>query len=227
MTVQRKRVATIAVAGAAALAIGMTSLGTAASDNGQSSATKADTAKKKKVLRGLRGLRGPIGPRGAIGPAGPAGAAGAAGAVGAVGPVGPAGPAGPSDAFSVFKDAQQILPFTAAGKASIGKLTLQPGKYVVFAKAIVENTAGSGNTDVECDLVAPSGDFDRGMVALEDQNTAGSAKRGMMTLNVLSTVAAAGDADLRCVNNGGGQSRASFVKITAIRVANIVNTPLP
>jgi hypothetical protein len=185
---------------------------------------KKTQAKKKKSARGPRGLRGPRGPRGFTGSRGPQGPAGAAGAAGAQGAQ---GPAGPSDAFSGFKDGPVTLNFTAAGKVSIARLDLAAGSYVVIGKAALNNEAGTGNSDVECDLAATNGDFDRGRVALEDQNIAGSARAGIMTLTVVTTLAAAGSLNLNCVNNGGGSTTASFIKVTAIKVGTVSNKPAP
>lgn len=177
----------------------------------------------KRGPRGPRGKRGPRGFRGLRGPAGPQGEQGVAGATGAQGVQ---GNPGPSDAFSRFRDGPVILPFTAAGKQSITHLDLGAGSYVVIGKAWIENTAGVGASNVECDLVLTSGDFDRGRVGLDDQNL-GPAKHAIMALTVVGTLGAAGGADLNCVNLGSGQTRAHFVKVTAVKVGSLSNLAQP
>jgi Collagen triple helix repeat (20 copies) len=191
----------------------------------QAQAKKAQAKKKKKPARGPRGPRGPRGFIGPRGPQGPAGATGAAGAQGPQGPQGLVGPVGPSDGFSVFRDGPVSLSFST--KVSIARLDLAAGSYVVIGKAAINNDAGTGFSDVECDLAASSGDFDRGRVALEDQNTPGSARAGIMALTVVTTLASAGAVNLNCINNGTGVTQANFIKVTAIKVGTLSNTPAP
>jgi hypothetical protein len=182
--------------------------------------------KNTVVVRGANGKIGraslptlPRGPRGLQGPAGPAGPGGPAGAAGVTGPQ---GPTGPSDAFSRFRNGPVSLPFSATGKVSIAHLDLAAGSYVIVAKAWIENVAGVGTSNVECDLQLSTGDFDRGRVGLQDQNV-GPEKHGIMALTVVGTLPAAGGADLNCVNFGGGLTSAHFIKITAIKVGSLVN----
>ena len=155
------------------------------------------------------GTAGPAGPAGAAGPPGPAGAQGAQ------------GPAGPSDAFARFRDGPVNLPF--GSKTSILHLDLAAGNYVIVGKAWIENVAGAGTSNVECDLQMSSGSFDRGRVGLDDQNV-GPAKHGTITLTVVGNLGAAGGVDLNCGNFGGGSTTSHFIKVTAIKVANLTNT---
>ena len=144
-------------------------------------------------------------------PAGPAGPAG---------PSGAAGPAGPSDSFARFANGPVSLPF--GSKANVLQLSLAAGKYIVFGKAWIENTAGIGTSNVECDLTV-GGDFDRGRVGLDDQNV-GPAKNGTMALTVAANLGSAGSAVMTCGNFGGGLTVARFLKITAIKVADLTNS---
>ena len=119
------------------------------------------------------------------------------------------------------------LPFSSTTFTNIAHLPLPAGKYVIFATANITNNAGAGFTDARCQLVASTGDFDEAEVALEDVNTAGSAHAGSLALNVVADMsAAAGSADLTCRNEGTGNSNARFIKISAIRVGNLLNTGL-
>jgi hypothetical protein len=156
--------------------------------------------------------QGPKGAKGAKGPAGPAGAAG------------PAGPTGPSNAFAVTRAGPVNFSFSTRG--SIAHLSLAAGKYAIFGKAWIYNDAGTGNSDVDCQLVASSGELDEGEVALDDKNV-GPAKAGIMELTVLASLASSGGADLNCINNGGGQTYAKFIRITAIQVGSVTTTIQP
>jgi hypothetical protein len=111
-----------------------------------------------------------------------------------------------------------------AAKLSIGHLDFPAaGSYVVFAKAWIENAVGGGLSNVECDLALTSGDFDRGRVGLQHPGM-GPVVHGSMALNVVGTVAAGGAADLKCRDLGDGNTRARFVKVSAIRVGALTNT---
>ena len=58
-------------------------------------------------------------------------------------------------------------------------------------------------------------------------NTVGSAHTGSLALNVVADMsAAAGGVDLTCRNEGTGSTDVRFIRITAIRVANLSNTAL-
>jgi hypothetical protein len=116
-----------------------------------------------------------------------------------------------------------VLNFAPAGKETLVTLPLPAGSYVIVAKAWIENDAGTGESSVECDLTA-EGDFDRGTVALQEQGLSG-AEDGIMHLQVVHTFAGAGASTLDCVNNGGGSTRARFVKVTAIQVGALTNAP--
>jgi hypothetical protein len=151
---------------------------------------------------------------GAIGPKGPPGAQGAPGAQ---------GPPGPSDAFSRFRNGPVFIPYSASGKASIIHLDLGAGNYAIIGKAWIENDAGTGTSDVECDLALSGGPFDRGRVGLQDKNV-GPAKEGTMALTVVGTLAAAGGVDMNCTNFGNGYTQANYIKVTAIKVDHATST---
>jgi hypothetical protein len=215
----------------------MTPLGEAASS--QLRATFAQNARKlrgfapskaaKKNTVVVRGANGKIGAASLPlkrGPRGPAGPAGAGGATGPAGATGPQGPAGPSDAFSRFRDGPVAIPFTATGKVSLAHLDIAAGSYVVVGRAWIENVAGVGTSNVECDLQLSTGDFDRGRVGLQDQNV-GPEKHGIMALTAVGTLPSAGGADLNCVNFGAGNTSAHFIRVTAIKVASLTNTAQP
>jgi hypothetical protein len=142
-------------------------------------------------------------PAGPAGPPGPAGAAGAAG---------PAGPAGPSDAYARFLDGPIAVP---AALTTLTNLSIpQAGRYVIFAKAFVTGTAGT--TDVVCQLVAGT-DLD------EAQTYAQNTDSWTVSTIVAHEFAAAGSVDFKCSATAGA-AQAKFIKIAAIKVANLTNS---
>jgi hypothetical protein len=135
------------------------------------------------------------------GPAGPAGPAGAAG---------PAGPAGPSDAYARFLNGPVAVP---AALTTLANLTIpQAGNYVIFGKAYFTSTA---NGVVSCRLVAGT-NFD------ESQTFVQPNFPFTIALNVVNNFAAPGSVDFACSATGTQQAR--FIKISAIRVANLANS---
>ena len=171
-----------------------------------------------KAIAALKGNRGRVGKTGPAGPAGSQGAKGDKGDTGAT---------GPSDAFAGFKNGPVTLPFSTTTFTVVAHLPLPAGKYVIFATANIINNAGIGDTEARCQLVASTGDLDEAKIALEDVNTAGSAYAGSLALNVVADMsAAAGGVDLTCRNEGSGSTDVRFIKISAIRVANLSNTAL-
>lgn len=179
------------------------SVGSAQVLNG--SLRRVDVAPRQSP-RGLRGLRG-LG-----GPTGPAGAGGAAGAAGAAGQ---AGPIGPTIAYSRFLNGPIAFPtsLTTIANLSIG----QAGKYVLLAKVYGNYGSGAGSLAVTCRLVA-GGDFDESKLALGVTTTSNT-----LFLNVVHDYAAAGSADVQC-QMPTGTGTANFVKISAIKVANLENS---
>jgi hypothetical protein len=144
----------------------------------------------------IPGPQGPAGPPGPPGPAGPAGAAGAN---------------GPSDAFSHFLNGPIAVPTTSTTLTSLS--IPSGGKYVVFGKAYMTSTT---LLTVTCTLVAES-DFD------QTQTFANTGIGYPLQLNVVHEYAAAGSADFKCSASGAGAS-ANFIKVTAVKVANLANS---
>lgn len=167
---------------------------------------KANAVTSAKVLNGTL-VKADFKPsvllRGPAGPAGPAGAAGAAGA---------AGPAGPSDAYARFVNGPVAIP---AANTTLANLSIpQAGRYVIWAKAYITSPASGTAT---CKLVAGA-DFDTSV------SYASSTTSTVFTLSnlVVHEYAAAGSADFQCA--AAGTVSANFIKIAAIRVANLTNS---
>jgi len=156
--------------------------------------------------RGLRGLKGLAGP---AGPAGPGGGAGAAGAAGAAGPI------GPTDDYSRFVNGPITIPtsLTTIANLNVG----QAGKYVLFAKVYGSYVSGAGTLAVTCRLVA-GGDFDESKLPVGVVTT-----QNALALNVVHEYSSAGSADVQC-KISSGVATANFVKISAIKVANLTNS---
>jgi len=135
-------------------------------------------------------------------PAGPAGAAGAAG---------PAGPAGPSDAYSKFANGPIVIP--GGSGATLSSLSIpQAGSYVIIAKMVISAiTAGN----VECGLAAGS----------DSDESAGFGSplfpNSTLTDTVVHTFTSAGTVTFGCGTSAS--ITAYFIKITAIKVGNLVN----
>jgi len=137
-------------------------------------------------------------PAGPVGPAGPAGPAGAA------------GPAGPSDAYARFLNGPVAVP---AALTTLANLAIpQAGNYVVWGKAYFTSTAAG---IVMCRLVAGA-DFD------QSQTLVAVGAPFTIAMNVAHVFAAAGSVDFSC--SATGTQQANFIKISAIRVANLANT---
>ena len=147
------------------------------------------------------------------GPAGPAGPGGAAGAAGPAGPTGPAGPVGPSDAYARFLNGPIAVP---AVLTTLANLSIpQAGKYVLWAKAYFTSTTGVTSV-VTCRLEAGT-DLD------QSQTVVTTGVPLTLALIVVHEFTAAGSADFRCSTTPGTVS-ANFIKITAIKVANLTNS---
>jgi hypothetical protein len=130
------------------------------------------------------------------------------------GPKGDPGPQGPSDAYGVFRNGpvQTSTPMT-----TIAYLSLPPGKYAIFAKAYFSNTGAVG-ASMNCQLVAGA-DYDQNRFLLD---VAPSAFIEAPAFEVLHEFSSAGEADLRC-DDSGASVFANFMKIHAIKVANLTN----
>lgn len=138
------------------------------------------------------------------------------------GPAGPAGPRGPSDGFSVFKNGPVNLGGAFANQAT---LPLPAGNYLIWGKGQVTNDAGAGDTEARCQLVSPVGDSDSTLVGLMDKNVPGSAESGTMVVTIATRLTAAGNVLLQCRNEGGGVTQMSNIKVSAVQVGSLSNTP--
>lgn len=143
------------------------------------------------------------GPPGPAGPAGPPGLAG------------PAGPTGPSNAYARFLNGPVPVDDTVATLASLS--IPEAGAFVLSAKAAI----GTGillplDVTVTCTLEAGA-DVDQSAVTILEDSVAS------LPLQVVHQFTAAGTANLRCETDGPDASAAA-IKITAIRVGNLVNS---
>jgi hypothetical protein len=140
----------------------------------------------------------------------PAGKTGPPGPPGQQGQTGAAGPAGPSDAFARFLNGPVAVP---AANTTLANLSIpQAGRYVLWAKAYFTSTALGV---VTCRLVAGTDN---------DQSQTFVQPNFPFTLSniVVHEFAAAGSADFQCAATGTQQ--ANFIKIAAIKVANLANS---
>ena len=126
-----------------------------------------------------------------------------------------------SAAFSSFKNSFTLT--TAANQQVIvARRTVPAGRYVVVAKLYLGPPQSGLNEHVRCDLTAGA-DFDRTVVN-HDATTAFVS----VSLNVVHRFLATSTVYLRCGHAfTSGSTSVNFIKITAIRVATLVNTQSP
>jgi hypothetical protein len=170
------------------------------------------SAKAKKALKGNRGPRGLRGRQGLQGALGPQGAPGAQGAP---------GPRGPSTAVVGRRDViVGEVPNTAA---SIGRISLPAGNYVVFAKAAFVNPGTE--TLVECSLAPieqPENTFDRGNLKLLATTGGGFYDAGVVTLIAHTAIGPPlSGLDFRCGDHDGSVQFFDHL-IRAIQVESIL-----
>ena len=115
-------------------------------------------------------------------------------------------------AYSTHFESALSLPGTPTTVAS---LSLPAGSYALSAKAQVDTLSASDI--VECDLVAGT-NTDRSFV-----QGGATHQSQILTNNLVSQFAAAGQVQLSCEAITGGTL--SQVRLTAIQVANVVNSP--
>ena len=115
-------------------------------------------------------------------------------------------------AYSTHFESALSVPGTPTTVAS---LSLPAGSYALSAKAQVDTLSASDI--VECDLVAGT-NTDRSFV-----QGGATHQSQILTNNLVSQFAAAGQAQLSCEAITGGTL--SQVRLTAIQVANVVNSP--
>jgi hypothetical protein len=184
---------------AATVALAPNSVGTAQLRNNAVVSTKVRNGSLLRVdFKAGQVPAGKTGPTGPPGPQGPQGQAGAAGA------------AGPSDAYARFLNGPIAVP---AANTTLANLSIpQAGKYVLWAKAYFTSTASGV---VTCKLVAGT-DNDQSETWVQP-----GLSFALSNL-VVHEFAAAGSADFQC--SATGTQQANFIKIAAIRVANLTNS---
>jgi hypothetical protein len=115
-------------------------------------------------------------------------------------------------AYSTHFEAAVVL---KTAPAVVATLTLPAGSYVLTAKAQIDTIAD--NDIVECDLVAGTNadkSFVQGGTAHQSQ---------ILTNSLVQQFTAPGPVQLSCLGLAGGS--VSQVRLTAIQVANVVNSP--
>lgn len=152
--------------------------------------------------------------------AGPQGQRGPQGVQGSQGPQGNTGSTGPSDAYSAYKNGPlEPLP---SSMSTIASLQIpNAGDYVIFAKVVLHDDVNTG-VDIACQLVA-GGDVDHSQTTVEG-NSAGYVTDSTAALNVVHAYNGPGTANLQC-DGYGVDTDATWIKITAIRVGSLTNTP--
>lgn len=132
------------------------------------------------------------------------------------GPQGETGPRGPSDAFSRFHDAEEPM----EGLDTMLELPVPDGNFAVTGTIITRN-AGGASAVVSCQTILPSGDFD---IARARLGPPGGADIQTLSMNPVGFSDGPGTIRLRC-SDGGADVVGSWMKITAIQVENLTNTP--
>jgi hypothetical protein len=133
------------------------------------------------------------------------------------GDTGATGPRGPSDAF-VADESDDAFTTVNTTRTVLGTLSLPAGKYVLFAKATLNNNGGA-QASWNCDLTAGTDSDVTGGGALPVGLT---DDREILTLSVSHEFAAAGSASLGCSSDQAGN--AGEVVINAIKVENLTKT---
>jgi hypothetical protein len=105
----------------------------------------------------------------------------------------------------------------------VAELPLPQGKYAIFAMLEIRAGGSTGSYLANCRLRAGA-DFDDAQFDVAGFLVPNTTHVGRMSLNVVHDFAEAGAAVLSCTTPTGGEWR--FLKITAIRVASLSNSPL-
>lgn len=128
---------------------------------------------------------------------------------------------GPSDAFAAFRDPEVALPTNAT---TMLELDVPAGRYVVTATIVTRNASENefSKFRTACRTFLPSGDFDEASTRLAPPDE--RAHTQTLTMNPVGSSAGPGKIRLFCWDNGGGV-QGSWMKITAIKVDNLTNTP--
>jgi hypothetical protein len=137
----------------------------------------------------------------------------------------------PTNVFSSFKNGPQDVP---SNLSTIGSLSLPPGKYAIFAKLFLEQ--GSSNTSkvqpnkVSAKLEAGN-DFDVSstLVGLAVNGNPFLSNAETVSLNVVHDFPKGGSAVVKLdkLPDTTLHLTWSFLKITAIQVDSLQNTPIP
>jgi hypothetical protein len=136
------------------------------------------------------------------------------------GPQGPQGATGPSDAFHSFDNGVIEAP-AGFGYFKVGSLPLGPGRYVILAKASIENDNPADlGVVITCRLTTGAVE-DRSSVGLQDSDLLNDF--GDVALQLAVSLSANTTVNLECTNGGGaaGDTDVDHRRITAIRVASL------
>ena len=134
---------------------------------------------------------------------------------------------GVSQAHSTFKDTEAArIDISGTGGVdsaanTIGTLTVPPGSYVLLAKLFLQNASPAGTDFVDCSIHA-GGSRDISAVTLDTSQM-------VMVMNFVAALPSGGNVEVRCSDFQGGSADIGykFLRITAIEVATLTNTPLP
>lgn len=199
-----------------ALAAGLASAG------GVATITEArpQDASAAAVKTGPRGPRGPIGPRGPVGPRGATGAMGPRGATGATGATGAAGDRGPSDGFYKSQTSTEYVWAINHIGASVARLDLPPGKFLITAHATVANGSGKGD-NVRC-FIEVNGAWNSPVASVAVGNGPGNAWAADLSLNYYAQVNVKAPASLRCYHDNADESPwLEGITISAVQVGDL------
>lgn len=135
------------------------------------------------------------------------------------GATGATGPRGPSNGFSRWHDPE--VPATTLAAPRLLELPVPVGRFVTTATAIVRNN-GAGVALITCQTMHPSGDFDLAQARLAPAGAAGDIQT--LAMNPVGFALAPGIIWLDC-DDGGGDVRVSWMKISTVQVETLTNTP--
>jgi hypothetical protein len=135
------------------------------------------------------------------------------------GATGATGPRGPSDAF-VADESDTTFTNVTTTRTVLGTLNLPAGKYMIFAKATLNNN-GATVASWDCDLTAGT-DLDQTGGGSLPVGPNGADDREILTLSVSHEFTAAGSVTLGCSASLAGN--AGMVVINAVKVENLTKT---
>jgi hypothetical protein len=131
-------------------------------------------------------------------------------------------------AFSTFHDGN-INMTGSAQTFTVGQLFLPGGRYVIFAKMVLDNQNAGAIVHVGCKLEAGA-DFDESAIRLRQSSTnfVPNSDMGVLAFNVVHNFTGGTNnlIKLSCqVEQFGATVQARDIKITAIRVGSLSNVP--